>query len=448
MTSPRFLATTHEPKTDRRGSNVDRPRPPVTLTGRCTVRSTLVVTSHPRVVRSALVLAAPLAVAVAACTGIIGLPDVPDLALADADTPDVAVLSDATTRDATSGDATTKPDADLDAGTDSGEGGTSTQATSCRGRIGPGFDDCGPGASGSCCESSLVTSTLSITFNRSFGPGVGPPSAPASVSAFRLDKYEVSVARFKAFVDYVQQNAYVPPMGSGKHSHIKDGTGKSVGLSLAEGVGYEKGWTASSFNLGAFITASTLEASDAGGHTPKSTYFATPPNDRRPVNMATWDEAYAFCIWDGGFLPTEAEWIYAAANGSTQQLWPWGNSASSSLDFAIMDFNYPLGNTKATNTVNQIAPVGVSLQGASAFGQYDLTGNLQEYVLDRNGGAYPNNPASSSCSDCTTFRDTEVIVRGGNYGDAPNGATGNTVRGQGPSDRRDYQGFRCARSPL
>jgi hypothetical protein len=102
---------------------------------------------------------------------------------------------------------------------------------------------------------------LSITFNRNFGPGVVTPSAPASVSAFRLDKYEVSVARFKAFVDYVQQNTYVPPTGSGKHSHIKDGTGKPVGLSLAEG-GYENGWLASSFNLSAFITASTYPSAE------------------------------------------------------------------------------------------------------------------------------------------------------------------------------------------
>ena len=51
-----------------------------------------------------------------------------------------------------------------------------------------------------------------------------------------------------------------------------------------------------------------------------------------PINCVDWAEAYAFCIWDGGFLPSEAEWEYAAAGGSLQLDYPWGSAGPGTLN--------------------------------------------------------------------------------------------------------------------
>jgi formylglycine-generating enzyme required for sulfatase activity len=57
---------------------------------------------------------------------------------------------------------------------------------------------------------------------------------------------------------------------------------------------------------------------------------------RTGVGPCPWYEAEAFCIWDGGFLPTEAEWNYAAAGGLEQRVYPWSSPAR---DLTV-DWNY------------------------------------------------------------------------------------------------------------
>ena len=87
-------------------------------------------------------------------------------------------------------------------------------------------------------------------------------------------------------------------------------------------------------------------------------------NESLPINCITWYEAFAFCAWDGGFLPTEAEWNYAAAGGSEQRAYPWSNPpTSTTIDCSHANYDdcaalrEPAGDG-AVNRVGSESPAG------------------------------------------------------------------------------------------
>jgi len=66
-----------------------------------------------------------------------------------------------------------------------------------------------------------------------------------------------------------------------------------------------------------FLNATKAEAADGR-------WQAVAGKERWPVVGVTWFGAEAYCKWKGGRLPTEAEWEWAAV-GPEWQVYPWGD---------------------------------------------------------------------------------------------------------------------------
>jgi hypothetical protein len=68
---------------------------------------------------------------------------------------------------------------------------------------GDGFSNCGPTGTDNCCASLLVTGVATASFSRSYdgvSSGLTDPKYKAQVSDFKLDKYEITVGRFRQYV--------------------------------------------------------------------------------------------------------------------------------------------------------------------------------------------------------------------------------------------------------
>jgi sulfatase modifying factor 1 len=347
-------------------------------------------------------------------------------------------------------------DAIADANGDGTEAGTDAGAPPSCAPGGPGMTNCGPGGSGteSCCTSLEVTGG---TFNRSydeaiddagnidlvFGADGGPADEadPATVSSFRLDKYLVTVGRFRQFVNaWNDGNGYTPPAGSGKHAHLNGGLGLvNVGADDA-GVTYEPGWVSSDDSR---IAPTNADLTTACFSPPYTWTPSAGSTDTLPINCVNWYEAYAFCIWDGGFLPSEAEWEYAAAGGSQQREYPWGSTDPGMANQYAIYFEYFRRGAQAAP-----APVGFASLGAGLWGQLDLVGNLSEWNLD--WSAIYGDP----CVDCAILTPpilsqspNERVVSAGDYLAHIEMLSNWNHEGTFPSDRLTGDGFRCARTP-
>jgi formylglycine-generating enzyme required for sulfatase activity len=290
-------------------------------------------------------------------------------------------------------------------------------------------------------------------------------SNPASVSTFGLDVYEVTVGRYRKFVNAIVGSDAAPPWtlapGAGRHRELRDGGGLITGGNVTGadgGVVYEPGWDPSWNSYIPTTKAdwdSSLTAPGCSNPGPSLATWTPDPGlyENLPINCVTWYQAYAFCIWDGGFLPSSTEWNRAAAPpfSTGQRVYAWGNKDPDySNRYAIWNWSYP-GNslTVSPASVNNIAPVGTPQLGKALWGQFDLTGSMFEWTLD-----YETDPLTlrNPCVDCAdTQAGTQRAFRGGGF-DSVNSPSNPQLQSayhmlSPPASPHADVGVRCARPP-
>jgi formylglycine-generating enzyme required for sulfatase activity len=221
-----------------------------------------------------------------------------------------------------------------------------------------------------------------------------------------------------------------PEDGAGAHRHLP-------GEALDGESGWNPGWAGHLFSFRSdwhenleCSDYETLWTRDIGGH------------DSRPLNCLNWYQAYAFCIWDGGFLPTDAELSYAIAGGNEQLQYPWG-SAEPTPNLAIYSC---MGDPGAAGNdcdveVDLPTPGSRSPQGDGRWGQSDLVGSVWEWALDSDAAQ------QASCNDCVRGEAASMrTIRGGGWDETALLFTPGR-QGLEPQANASSVGARCARTP-
>lgn len=159
--------------------------------------------------------------------------------------------------------------------------------------------------------------------------------------------------------------------------------------------------------------------------------------DDQPVSEVDMTQAEAFCEAQGGRLPTEAEWEYAA-RGRDGRKYPWGNEQPARTR-AVYRIDGAKDNPEEPESI--ISHLG----GKGPFGTLNQAGNVSEWVTECDA-SYPNPDATLidhrvEPPDCLAR-----AVRGGSCFDPP--ADLRSVQQQRilPGSQLWDVGFRCVRS--
>jgi formylglycine-generating enzyme required for sulfatase activity len=222
------------------------------------------------------------------------------------------------------------------------------------------------------------------------------------LDAFYMDKYEVTNAQYRKFV---QATGHNEPVGYGY-----------INGNWQYGF---KPWPDPSFN-----------------------------GDNQPVVCVSWEDARAYADWTGKRLPTEAEWEKAVRGGLPGKRYVWGDEWPPPKDAGNFADETAKKRFPGWSIISgyddgyaETAPVGSF--DPNGYGLHDMAGNVWEWCQDWYGYGYysrpppwenPTGPDSGNYrvlrGGCWSFRRWIYLRVAGRLGGSPGGASGSV-------------GFRC-----